>query len=352
MIKSGCSHSDTVNILGFTKRTDFLKVSTFSKVLKIGFSFRTYVSYGKLFQTQAGNAEQLLMALEDGKLHFNVHIVNKAVNQEFPFVIKDHLTDGNWHDITLTLQQGKGFRLTVDKQVIRWIDPTAFKSAIAFVFKNIWFGDGHFGTGFVGCMNNIMINDNHFKKAGSITTEGVKFGTCPVRDHCLHKPCQHGGKCVNNGTSFTCSCKELMYFGQRCTFPLYRSTCHEYKKLGLTTNSKCMIDPDQNGPLMAFRVTCNISRNLITPVQIVLSDIQVHQLNDGFQYHGFFHSYNATILQMKALINRSKKCRQYLYVYVNPSKKGGTTGLNMAQWISANGKAELVPYKGPGEISA
>nr|XP_033773923.1 cadherin EGF LAG seven-pass G-type receptor 2 isoform X1 [Geotrypetes seraphini] len=68
---------------------------------------------------------------------------------------------------------------------------------------------------FVGCMKNLLIDNQQVDMADFIANNGTVPGCSAKRNFCDSNACSNGGTCVNKWDSFSCECP-LGYGGQNC----------------------------------------------------------------------------------------------------------------------------------------
>ncbi|TNN61399.1 Contactin-associated protein-like 2 [Liparis tanakae] len=80
---------------------------------------------------------------------------------------------------------------------------------------------------------------------------------------CLPNLCEHGGRCSQTWSSFSCDCSGTGYSGATCHNSIYESSCEAYKLIG-SSSGFYSIDPDGSGPLGPAQVYCNMTVPLRT----------------------------------------------------------------------------------------
>ena len=69
---------------------------------------------------------------------------------------------------------------------------------------------------FVGCMRDLMINDNFYSESEGVHT-GLIFGDCVKNDSCSSNSCEGHGTCIDKWITSSCVCYR-QYFGESCQY--------------------------------------------------------------------------------------------------------------------------------------
>jgi hypothetical protein len=250
----GCSR-DNYTPVGFPSTQSHFRVSDSSlDNLTFSLSFRTYTGNGIIAFRMSDHA-RVYVGLVSGTLELEV-LINS--DPAIKISVGNNLDDGMWHDVSTGINHGDLWLSLDDKPEVRHSNPHLKGLGN---FKNrVYIGRGTQRTGFVGCMQHIIINGVDIKprNLGS-SLVGAKVNQCNIKSMCFPNPCLNSGTCKQYKDQYTCDCKGTFYQGKHCEIPLYRATCAEYKALGVSENSYCTVDPDGKGPLNAFEVLCNVT---------------------------------------------------------------------------------------------
>ena len=170
------------------------------------FMFRTYKTNGVLLkQVDGGNGFELSYMEKDVTLKVTIR------NSEIPLNInyQNELTkinEGNWHYVKFSISP-TSFELSVGyTRIIR--TPTV-------TLPSNFFKDGVTAGGFVGCMNELIINKQKCQPNATSKIKNVERGGCNITDSCTFSPCLHGGECTQTGKTFFCGCSGTGYDKRR-----------------------------------------------------------------------------------------------------------------------------------------
>lgn len=176
-------------------------------------------------------------------LYWEVRVVNDEVrfeltdsNKNITHLISVKKTVGRWHNLTLKYESGDVI-LSVDTRS-KHEKLGDLKFAIG---DKIKIGSGsRTNSGVVGCMRDIIVNEDRLEPRFVLQTERVvgevTLDDCKFVDPC-HRPntCEHGGKCSVKEDRLICDCTNTGYIGKNCHFAKYRKTCEELALLGNVT---------------------------------------------------------------------------------------------------------------------
>ena len=165
------------------------------------FMFRTYKTQGVLLkQVNGANQFELSYREKDVDLKVTIGSSETLVNINYQNELT-RINKGNWHQVTFTIS-GNKFELAVgSKKDAR--TPATFPS-------NFFKGDVTAG-GFVGCMNELTINNEKCKPNARSQIKNVERSGCNITEFCIFSPCLHGGKCDQTGKTFSCGCSGTGY---------------------------------------------------------------------------------------------------------------------------------------------
>ena len=207
--RNGCPQ-ESYDPFTFTGTGAKFTVNTGSPSKMVGsFKFRTYKDKGILLkqtnlEISYGESVVTLAATVDGsKPSGTVSFSGTKVNS------------GNWHSLWFEVSSNK-FELIVDGQT----SPQTSADIKSGFFKS----PTVFGKDFIGCMRDIVINDNkhHPQSVSESERPKVELHKCNIFDFCFPNPCQNNGECDQDGRTFKCKCSQYEgYQGKICQFREY-----------------------------------------------------------------------------------------------------------------------------------
>lgn len=337
----GCRGQVLRNVIGFKSGDSLVTLETPAKrALTVSFQFRTYHENGLLFYSQSALFVKLLMV--SGKLELQPYVQGpQGIQHQIKFKVGKHLADGNWHHVRVHINSN-GFSLSVDKDEISWKKPKQLRKANLLKFKAIVFGYGLGFKSFIGCLNQIKINKRLIN--GSISHSEVEFRRCPIQNLCFPNPCKHEAKCINTAIGFSCDCSGLHYTGKLCDDPLYRSSCQEYAKLGLSRDAMCSVLPNKNISAVPFKLMCSVIGSRMMAAVIDNDQMEWQRIEErkhaGYTIGSYLNiHYSLDLRNIKAVISGSRKCYQYVGInqecpMLNVTQKNQP----VAYWITSSKK--------------
>lgn len=175
-------------------------------------------------------------------------------------------------------------------------------------------------SGLVGCMRNVVVNDDHLDPRMVLQSERVvgevALDDCQFVDPC-HRPntCEHGGKCSVKEDRLTCDCKGTGYIGKNCHFAEFRKTCEELALLGYTKPDVYLIDIDGNGRFPPAHVRCEFQSEEDSTKTIVEhnlpSQVDIRSASKkDFSFSIKYREFSAEMLQ--ELVSHSLNCSQFI----------------------------------------
>lgn len=313
----------------------------------VSFKFRTFYPYGLLFSRSAIKVK-MKIRLQDGTLIYEVMPHNGS---KFHIIMGRHLNDGEWHDVTTLISTDK-VSLTVDGHTRSRI---LNMSSLLVRFSNqsrmkVFAGRGGSQSkfpGFVGCMANLKIDDVNIalkfmiKPRFSHRVDGTK---CSLRDKCSPNPCLNGGTCRQDWKKFYCNCLDTYFKGPTCDVPFFKSTCEDYRLLGLTRDSHCLLHTGTSNAKDRFTGLCIVTdpRRAYTVIKHNLERTSsVIRAQDGELINEQYYVHKVNYHNIKestiaALIRHSKVCRQYIRLNCVNSKLMSSNSSNLVFWKSLN----------------
>ena len=173
-----------------------------SNPLSGSFMFRTYTTNGVLLkQVDGGNGFELSYMEKDVQLKVTFPYSETLLNINYQNELTK-INEGNWHYVKFSISP-TSFELSVGYTRITRTPVVKFPSDF---FK----GDVTAG-GFVGCMNELIINKQKCQPDATSEIKNVERGGCNVTDFCIFSPCLHGGECTQTGKTFSCGCSGTGY---------------------------------------------------------------------------------------------------------------------------------------------
>lgn len=250
-LKLSCPRNN--GLVEFPSRKSHIKLSFSWSPLRfsVRLGFRSYTKSGVIAYRAATNANAFISLIE-GALELKVKLTNAPA---ISITMGKNLNNGEWHDVTSGVSTNE-FWLSLD-DLPEERRSHRYLGNIGRFQSHFFVGGGRDTRGFIGCMNNVMLNGKLITSRSYISY-GVAVKRCSLKSFCLPNPCKNSGKCKRQKDGFTCDCEGLLYGGSRCELPSYRATCKEYKNLGLSEDSYCKVDPE--GSLTnSFIVLCNVT---------------------------------------------------------------------------------------------
>ena len=314
-----------------------LKLSKYSpKDFSVELSFRSYDGNGVLVYKQSSNA-RVYLVLKSGNLELEIQI---GTDKPIKISVGENLNDGVWHDVTAGVSSKELWLRLDSKPELRHENP--WLSKIGNFRNRVYVGYGTQKSGFVGCMYRIKLNGNPINliNLSGSRISGAVINHCGISSKCFPNPCRNRGRCLQTWRAFSCDCGGTFYHGVRCEIPLYRATCQEYKALGMIQDAYCKVDPDGTGPLGIFTVLCNMSASDAAKTVISHDKEGKHKVTQGattLASHYFQRfTYGSNLASVRALIQRSSSCRQFIsYQCYNSKLLNSPVGPEHVQWLSS-----------------
>lgn len=281
--------------------------------------FRTYFANGILAFKGVLNVRYVSVSLIEGKVVLKVQVSRDS--PVIQFGQGKSLNDGKWHYLSVVVSK-TGMKLKLDQLPELPHENPSLKQVELFS-ENLYIGYYPNSPNFIGCIHGLYVDDRVVQLNG--ISWAFMFGKlsssnrCNISSNCFPNPCQHCGKCneVRSG-GFSCNCQSTFHRGPLCERPIYLRTCQEYKNLGLADDAYCKVDPDAEGPIGPLKVLCNVSADQKQAVTLINHNKVGPQLvSSGADYVNpsvYIHriQYPADLDEIKALIARSDRCRQFV----------------------------------------
>lgn len=235
-----CQEAITLEPVTFTNSESFVALPKWeaAKIGALTLQIRTNEAIGVIaFSSGARNEEDqttdfFAMELLNGHVFLSMDMGSGPVKVK---ATTKRVDDGNWHTISLR-RTGKSGRVTVDESAVDFICPGVssqldlegpfFIGGIGTdsdlrpyhkLPPQLWAGS--LGFGFVGCLKDLIINDEAVDvaiQAQQQDSAGVKSGCHPSSNNCGTAACLNGGYCSEGWNRFICSCHRTPFTGPTC----------------------------------------------------------------------------------------------------------------------------------------
>ncbi|XP_069580049.1 contactin-associated protein-like 5 isoform X1 [Brachyistius frenatus] len=308
----------------------------------IRFQFRTWNSDGLLlFARMNPEPQRLDLQISTSRLLLTLH---GSALQRSEASAGHRVNDGLWHTVSLDTRS-RQISLTLDNELPSTIDQWEQLEATG----SFYFGGcpspscNNLTPVFQGCMRLITINGqpinlNHVQQGLLGNYNELQFDTCNIRDRCLPNLCEHGGRCWQSWSSFSCDCLGTGYSGATCHTSIYESSCEAYKLIG-SSSGFYSIDPDGSGPSGPAPVYCNmtdervwtvLTHNITAPVRVQGSSLQ--------NLYIMMLNYSVSAEQLRSIIMRSEQCQQEVLYSCRKSRLFNTKdGRPLSWWLDQSG---------------
>ncbi|XP_073701158.1 contactin-associated protein-like 5 [Garra rufa] len=167
----------------------------------------------------------------------------------------------------------------------------------------------------------------------------LRFSPSHICDRCLYNFCEHGSRCSQTWSSFSCDCTGTGYSGATCHNSVYEASCEHYRLAG-STSGYFSIDLDGSGLLDPIQVYCNITGSKVwTVVRHNSSNaVRVRGSTQQKPHVGLFN-YSATSEQLKALVVLSEHCEQRIAYHCRRSRLFNPwDGTPLSWWVDRRGE--------------
>lgn len=308
----------------FLSAPSYLKVSTLTRsALNVSLDFRTFNEDGLILYHKFISPPESFFAVSLNKRKLQIDL--KLSTAESPVTLdlqpfpSRTLNDGSWHILSIRIERDL-LLTTLDGELSKTKRKLSIQTGS---FFHVGGGD-FFRTGFIGCIRRFRIDDI-FTPLDSITslnimqsTEGeVVANACKMIDRCHPNPCEHGGVCRQDHDDFNCDCSKTGYAGAVCRVAKHPLSCDAFRiEHNITTGGDrtIMIDVDGSGPLEPFQVFCKFSVGGRTSTELRHKNEAPTEVI-GYEEFGSYVQeilYNADFEQISVLVNKSKKCQQFI----------------------------------------
>uniref|UniRef100_A0AAQ6ILN1 Contactin associated protein-like 5a n=1 Tax=Anabas testudineus TaxID=64144 RepID=A0AAQ6ILN1_ANATE len=331
-----CSQPQLVACTFLSSSSSFLSLPSAASAtggFSVRFQFRTWNPDGLLLSVQLNLEPQSLeLQISNSRLHLTLHSSGR-------------LDDGLWHSVSLGTRNLQ-VTLTVDSEPSSTIELwEQLESRGNFYFGGCPTADCQVPTPtFQGCMRLIFINSQpmdlgHVQQRFLGNYNELQFDTCNIRDRCLPNLCEHGGRCSQTWSSFSCDCSGTGYSGATCHNSIYESSCEAYKLLG-SSSGFYSIDPDGSGPLGPTQVYCNMTEEKVWTVLTHNSTAPVTVQSSSIQKpHIMKFNYSTSAKQLRAIVSGSEQCQQEVVYTCRKSRLFNTKdGSPLSWWLDREGE--------------
>ena len=330
-------------------RIPYRGMSATNSFFTASLQFRTLIKEGLLISFIAPKLK-LHLLLSNSVLVFDVTSIHGYKTE---LRLGSNLDDGEWHKLTASLA-GSEIRLALDGQVKT--KPVNYTLLIMGSPNKprpkIFLGkESRRETtvlGFVGCILDLKIQNREITLkdlSKSRNVQSAVMRSCRLDNYCDPNPCKNEGRCSQDWKQFYCNCDHTHYEGQICEMSVYKPTCEHYRAMGLHTSALCLLD--SKGAGNPYTALCNVTssaRNvtstsrtytIITHNKMTETPVGNAKLTGAFYKHEITYTGSARMDQIKALIQKSKHCRQYIRFHCFGSKLLNTPrGPSHAFWLS------------------
>ena len=288
--------------------------------LEMTFKFRTYHKEGLLLSRRALKIKMYLR-LQKGSLCLDVIAPNSTTSLK----LGQNLDNGYWQEVTanitgstVSLKLNNEFSQASVRNESTWI----IQKFCTMSKMKLYAGRDHQRkySSFVGCLLGLQITKYKIRPeqlTQAKYTQGVISERCHITNRCFPNKCQNKGKCFQDYASFRCDCSRTEYEGLRCETLIYKRTCVEYRKMGLANDSFCLLRTVGKGSNPPFTALCNTTARdrtltVIKHTKMKEAAVKQHSARRTSLLYSHTFQYQASLKQMKGLIDNSKNCRQYV----------------------------------------
>uniref|UniRef100_A0A9J7Z2M4 Contactin associated protein-like 5a n=1 Tax=Cyprinus carpio carpio TaxID=630221 RepID=A0A9J7Z2M4_CYPCA len=337
-----CSEPQLVAATFQSSSSSFLSLPAPAQILE-GFSvrlqFRTWNPDGLLLSSPLISGQDGCFILPETNFFGLTHVIEVLAE------IESRVNDGLWHSVSLNAR-GLQIIMTLDSEPASTIQ---LKSIFSSILSGCTISQNDSSClnptmAFQGCVRLILVNNQPVDllsvQQGHLGSYNqLQFDLCGIRDRCLYNFCEHGSRCSQTWSSFSCDCTGTGYSGATCHNSLYEASCEHYRLAG-STSGYFSIDLDGSGPLDPIQVYCNITGNKVWTVVRHNSSNAVRVRGSTLQkpYVGWFN-YSASFEQLKALVSLSEHCEQRIAYHCRRSRLFNPwDGTPLSWWVDRRGE--------------
>uniref|UniRef100_A0A8C2ZWY4 Contactin associated protein family member 5 n=1 Tax=Cyclopterus lumpus TaxID=8103 RepID=A0A8C2ZWY4_CYCLU len=299
----------------------------------VRFQFRTWNPDALLLSVQLNPEPRRLELQVNGSVTFQCGSAGQRVN------------DGLWHSVGLNTRNQQ-VSLTVDGEPASTIELwEQLESRGSFNFGGCPPADCQNPTpDLQGCVRLVFLNSqpvdlNRVQQGLLGNYNELQFDTCNIRDRCLPNLCEHGGRCSQTWSSFSCDCSGTGYSGATCHNSIYESSCEAYKLIG-SSSGFYSIDPDGSGPLGPAQVYCNMTEEKVWTV--LAHDVPSPVAVRGSSLHSPHVTrlnYSASAEQLRSVVTGAEQCQQEVVYNCKKSRLFNTKdGSPLTWWLDWEGE--------------
>uniref|UniRef100_A0A8C3G404 Contactin associated protein family member 5 n=1 Tax=Cyclopterus lumpus TaxID=8103 RepID=A0A8C3G404_CYCLU len=194
-----------------------------------------------------------------------------------------------------------------------------------------------------GCVRLVFLNSqpvdlNRVQQGLLGNYNELQFDTCNIRDRCLPNLCEHGGRCSQTWSSFSCDCSGTGYSGATCHNSIYESSCEAYKLIG-SSSGFYSIDPDGSGPLGPAQVYCNMTEEKVWTV--LAHDVPSPVAVRGSSLHSPHVTrlnYSASAEQLRSVVTGAEQCQQEVVYNCKKPDHFNPLGGPLTWWLDWEGE--------------
>ncbi|XP_068602847.1 contactin-associated protein-like 5 [Brachionichthys hirsutus] len=341
-----CSQPQLVACTFLSSSSSFLSLPPAASAtggFSVRFQFRTWNPDGLLLSVQLNPEPQRLeLQISSSRLYLTLHTSRR---QKSDVSAGHRVNDGLWHSVSLDARNLQ-ISLSVDGETPSTIELwEQLDSRGSFYFGGCPTKDCRLpAVAFQGCVRLVLINRqpmnlSHVQQGLLGNYNELRFDTCSIRDRCLPNLCEHGGRCSQMWSSFSCDCSGTGYSGATCHNSIYESSCEAYKLIG-SSSGFYAIDPDGSGPLGPAQVYCNMTEEKVwtvlshnVPAAVTVQGSSVHKP------HIMSLNYSASAEQLRAVVSGSEQCQQEVVYNCKKSRLFNTKdGSPLSWWLDREGE--------------
>nr|QKY88634.1 neurexin 4-like [Tetracapsuloides bryosalmonae] len=296
--------------------------------LNISFDFITYVNSTTIIYEKI-ESNVLNISLQSGYLSVAMYVDSLKVTELFHPM--PYLNNASWHKINVRIpgryDTNDRLELSVDNI------PTFTKSSV-------WY-DGALkikigGYGFIGCLENIMVDNIYFHAYTFVEQQNILHDSCVIFDYCTPNPCLHGGYCTQNTLNYSCICLHTGYTGVDCETPLYEQSCSNLKVKGLNFYGNITLDLDGVGHWPLVYLTCENMNSFTSELaQTIVNSHFISTVDSKNSYTFKFNYGGLTDEQLMQLVMISDQCYQTVR-YVCQTSALNLNNETLIQWEGPN----------------